>query len=277
MFYGDLIQDMLPDIPRDDDNEDYRQRAEQIVDAILDRGGRFVKLNDPNCHPNGKVPAIGALMDRRASIHKVNNALRTAHWKWLKLHGRQTTERQRPVVATKPSVRAKQAPKKNKAGSSFDEGDGSIGERGVSSSPKRKRQKLSPAGTERSPPTPTWEPSDMCYHIQLQEDGIESSGKTITRKQTLAYTFQLILSICNQTSIDPVIAYRILDEPIAKYAGNKEDEPDKDRRIRLQVRMGRPMSNSFLKREGWDIQEKPLGGFVFLLSRLTLAAFQHFF
>ena len=85
----------------------------------------------------------------------------------------------------------------------------------------------------------------MCYHIVMEEENDDkedtsessSSPKRRKPKAILSYTFDLILSVCNQASIDPVIAYRILDKPMTENDENANgNETDKERRARLQVR-----------------------------------------
>ena len=193
---GNLVfnQAMGEKIPLIQHDRDFRIFAENLIETVLQRGGRFLKLDDKDCRGDGLGhlrPKLCAVMTQKQMIHRVLRSLRTAH---AKFHG------------TMPP-------------------------RAIGSSSKSK----------------TKQPFQQQQQQQRQQQQQEEESK---RYQARAgkhqpvhpHALEMISLVCNIRTGQN--AYRVLDTPVLKFT--IDTEPEKERRMRLQVRIPSPSQKRFV-------------------------------
>ena len=202
IFFTEMVHSRVPDI-KDGDPITIRRVATEIVDILTDeRGGRFLKLKEGDLRPTSCF-----VMGRKHIINKVGHALRTANSRSELRAAMASNPAAAAVVVAKQIVKDKQIVKNKK----------------------------SPDGATRAPGPQS---AAVAVAVERSPKLKRPLGKSVTYKvkaggsQSIhSYAVGLIESVCNDKENSP--AYRVLDEPGAKYT--LDDEPEKERRMRLQL------------------------------------------
>ena len=232
IFFTDVVHSRLPDIT-DDDLNTYRRVAEEIVDVILvHRGGRFLKLKEGDLRPTHCT-----VMNRRQCVSKTVHALRTAS---IRKEGRAA---QGPGEEWKRPKSSKSAVAKSRKENCLPSEKGTekatakLGKRPKSdrrlqtqTSPESERQ----ARSERIPHSEQNPKSTRTSNVNRLHGGSSISYQAQQGESCTIHKYALVLisSVCNQ--LDRIKADKVLDVPGGKYT--IDNEPEKERRMRLQVR-----------------------------------------